>query len=100
MERALERQGETRPIYEILRSLAKSLRLEDFFPWGSVEEILDAILDHPTTGHATVASLRAAGCGLDSRRMGRAQSPHIWGCGSDRRCPHSVPIFGWPVRLW
>jgi hypothetical protein len=26
-----------------------------------VEELLDAILDHPTTGHVTVASLRAAG---------------------------------------
>src|SRR5262245_46963339 len=61
MERALEREGETRPIYEILRSLASSLGLADFFPWGSVEEVLDAILDHPTTGHATVASLRAAG---------------------------------------
>jgi len=61
MERALEREGETRPIYEILRSLAKSLGLADFFPWGSVEELLDAILDHPTTGHATGASLRAAG---------------------------------------
>src|SRR5262249_37869026 len=61
MERALEREGETRPIYEILRSLASSLDLADFFPWGSVEEVLDAILDHRTTGHATVASLRAAG---------------------------------------
>src|SRR5262245_24875556 len=61
MERALEREGETRPIYEILRSLAKSLGLADFFPWGSVEELLDSIMDHPTTGHATVASLRAAG---------------------------------------
>jgi anaerobic selenocysteine-containing dehydrogenase len=61
MERALEREGETRPIYEILRSLATSLELADFFPWGSVEELLDAILDHPTTGHVTVASLRAAG---------------------------------------
>src|SRR5262249_14364389 len=38
MERALEKEGETRPIYEILRSLAKSLGLPDFFPWGSVEE--------------------------------------------------------------
>jgi anaerobic selenocysteine-containing dehydrogenase len=55
------RAGETRPIYEILRSLAASLGLADFFPWGSVEEVLDSILDHPTTGHATVASLRAAG---------------------------------------
>jgi anaerobic selenocysteine-containing dehydrogenase len=61
MERALEREGETRPIYEIFRSLATSLELADFFPWSSVEEVLDAILDHPTTGHATVASLRAAG---------------------------------------
>jgi anaerobic selenocysteine-containing dehydrogenase len=61
MERALEREGETRPIYEVLRSLANSLGLADFFPWGSVEEVLDRILDHPTTGHATVASLRAAG---------------------------------------
>src|SRR5262245_37042907 len=61
MERALEREGETRPIYEILGSLAKSLRLADFFTWRSVEEVLDAILDHPTTRHATVASLGAAG---------------------------------------
>jgi anaerobic selenocysteine-containing dehydrogenase len=60
MERALEREGETRPIYEILRSLASSLGLADFFPWASMEEVLDAILDHPTTGDATVASLRAA----------------------------------------
>jgi anaerobic selenocysteine-containing dehydrogenase len=61
MERAVEREGETRAIHEILRSLANSLGLANFFPWGSVEEVLDAILDHPTTGHATLASLRAAG---------------------------------------
>ena len=61
MERVLEREGETRPIHEILRALANSLGLADFFPWASIEGVLDAILDHPTTGHATVASLRAAG---------------------------------------
>jgi hypothetical protein len=61
MERALEREGETRPIFEILRSLARSLGLADFFPWGSVEEVLDGILDHPTTSNASVATLRAAG---------------------------------------
>jgi anaerobic selenocysteine-containing dehydrogenase len=61
MERALEREGETRPIYEILRSLANSLGVADFFPWASMEEVLDIILNDPTTGHATVASLRAAG---------------------------------------
>jgi anaerobic selenocysteine-containing dehydrogenase len=61
MEPALEREGETRPIHEILGSLANSLGFADFFPWASMEEVLDLILDHPTTGHATVASLRAAG---------------------------------------
>jgi predicted molibdopterin-dependent oxidoreductase YjgC len=44
MERALEREGETRPIYEILRSLANSLGLADFFPWAaSTEEVLDTL---------------------------------------------------------
>src|SRR5262245_41535792 len=61
MEPALERAGETRPIQEILTSLANYLGLADFFPWASMDEVLDLILDHPTTGHATVASLRAAG---------------------------------------
>ena len=61
MERALEREGETRPIYEILTALANSLGLAGYSRWGSVEEIIDALLDHPTTGQATVAGLRAAG---------------------------------------
>ncbi|MBR0773643.1 molybdopterin-dependent oxidoreductase [Bradyrhizobium diazoefficiens] len=61
MERAVEREGETRPIHEILAGLAKSLGLSDFFPWASMEEVVDLILDDATTGHATVASLRAAG---------------------------------------
>jgi anaerobic selenocysteine-containing dehydrogenase len=61
MERALEREGETRPVHEILRSLADSLGIADFFPWASTEDVIDLILDHSTTGHATVAALRAAG---------------------------------------
>ena len=61
MERAIEREGEARPIHEILTSLANSLGVADFFPWASTEEMLDEILDIPATGHATVASLRAAG---------------------------------------
>jgi len=61
MERAIEREGEARPIHEILTSLATSLGVADFFPWASTEEMLDEILDIPATGHATVASLRAAG---------------------------------------
>jgi anaerobic selenocysteine-containing dehydrogenase len=33
----------------------------DFYPWPSQEAMLDAILDHPATGHATIAALRASG---------------------------------------
>ena len=61
MEQAIEREGEARPIHEILTSLANTLRLADFFPWGSSEKMLDEILNIPATGRATVASLRAAG---------------------------------------
>lgn len=61
MDKALEPAGETRPLYEVLKSLAARLGLEDFYPWASQEEVLDAVLDHSATGHATVASMRANG---------------------------------------
>jgi hypothetical protein len=32
--------------------------------------------------------------------MGRAQSPHIWRCGSQRRHPHAISFFGGSVGLW
>jgi len=58
-ERVLEPAGEARPIQNVLKGLAKRLGLKDFYPWASQEDMLDAVLDHPSTGHATVASLRA-----------------------------------------
>ena len=62
MERALEPAGETRPLAPILKGLAARLGLDQgFFPWTDDEGPLDAILDHPSTGHATVAALRAEG---------------------------------------
>jgi anaerobic selenocysteine-containing dehydrogenase len=94
MERALEREGETRPIYEILNSLASSLGLTDFFPWGSVEEALDGILDHPTTGHATVASLRAAGGFVPlspARSSSTPRKPRDWGWHRSR-CTRSTRL--------
>jgi anaerobic selenocysteine-containing dehydrogenase len=106
MERALEREGETRPIYEILRSLATSLELADFFPWGSMEEVLDGILDHPTTGHATVATSLAASCLSEcppspmriensSRRPARSSSTRPrrkdWDCHPSR-CTRSTSV--------
>ena len=61
MPKVLEAAGETRPIGWVLNELARRLEIADFYPWENDEGPLDAILDHPATGHATVAKLRAEG---------------------------------------
>jgi anaerobic selenocysteine-containing dehydrogenase len=61
MDKILEPAGEARPTQEVLKGLAARLGIADFYPWASQEELLDAVLDHPATGHATVAALRAEG---------------------------------------
>ncbi len=59
MPKVLEPPGEARSNTWILKALAQRLGLADFFPWESDEGPIDAILDHPSTGQATVAALRA-----------------------------------------
>jgi anaerobic selenocysteine-containing dehydrogenase len=61
MPKILQPAGEARSIVWVLRELARRLGLADFFPWSSESGALDAILDHPATGHATVAALSAEG---------------------------------------
>jgi anaerobic selenocysteine-containing dehydrogenase len=61
MEQALEPPGETRSLTEVLRALADRLGVEGFFPWKTEEEMIDAILAHPSTGYTTVPDLRAEG---------------------------------------
>jgi anaerobic selenocysteine-containing dehydrogenase len=62
MPPVLEPPGETRPAAWIMRELARRLGFgAEFYPWTTDEGPLDAILDHPATGHATVAALRAEG---------------------------------------
>lgn len=61
MERALPPAGETRSLFEVLDALATRLGLAEFNPWASEEAMIDAVLDHPCTGRATVAALRAEG---------------------------------------
>jgi anaerobic selenocysteine-containing dehydrogenase len=61
MERALEPAGDARSLYRVLSELAQQLGLPDFHPWADEEGMINAVLDHPCTGHATVASLRQAG---------------------------------------
>src|SRR2546428_6627957 len=61
MPKALEPEGEARPAAWVLRELARRLDVRDLFPWQDDTGPLDAILDHPATGHATVADLSAEG---------------------------------------
>ena len=61
MEQALEPAGEARSANRVLRELAERLGLHGFHPWANDEELIDAVLDHPCTGHATVSSLRQQG---------------------------------------
>jgi anaerobic selenocysteine-containing dehydrogenase len=68
MERALEPPGETRPLGWVLAALAQRLGLHDYYPWQSEADVIDAILHHPATGHATVASLRDQG-GIGALRI-------------------------------
>lgn len=71
MEPALPPAGETRPATWVMRELAARLELNGFFPWENDEALLDAILNHPATSHATVASLREQG------GMGELQISHV-----------------------
>jgi anaerobic selenocysteine-containing dehydrogenase len=77
MEQALDPPGEARALTPILKGLAKRLGLpRDFYPWASDDGPLDAILDHASTGHATVAALRAEG-GMRPLRISHVGHPDL-----------------------
>ena len=58
---ALPAAGEARPLYRLFQELAARLGVTDVYPWADQESAINAVLDHPATGHATVAGMRAAG---------------------------------------
>jgi anaerobic selenocysteine-containing dehydrogenase len=58
MDKILEPAGETRSMTAIVRALAERLEVEDFYPWEEEYGHIDAVLDHPSTNHATIKSLR------------------------------------------
>ncbi len=76
MEPALPAPGEARTLTWLLRALAARLGVADFHPWADEAGPIDAILDHPATGHATVASLRAAG-GIGPLRVSPVGHPDL-----------------------
>jgi anaerobic selenocysteine-containing dehydrogenase len=75
MEQALAPAGETRSMSQVLRDLAQCLGLHGFFPWASQEGLINAILDHPCTGRATVATLRERG-GMMPLQISPVAYPH------------------------
>jgi anaerobic selenocysteine-containing dehydrogenase len=76
MPRILDAPGEARPVAWVLRELARRLGVADFFPWPTESGALDAILDHPATGHATVAALEAEG-GMRALRVSHVAHPDL-----------------------
>ena len=74
MPKVLEAPGEARPVVWVLRELAQRLGVTDFFPWADESGPIDAILDHPATGHATVAALAAEG-GMRALRISHVGHP-------------------------
>jgi len=76
MEQALVQPGETRSLYALIKELAERLGLDGFHPWASEEAMLDAILDDPCTGHATVAALRAEG-GIRALNVSHIANPTL-----------------------
>jgi anaerobic selenocysteine-containing dehydrogenase len=79
MPKVLDAPGEARPGAWVLRELARRLGLDEFFPWEAESGPLDAILDHPATGHASTAALAAEG-GIRALRVSHVAHP-------DRRFP-------------
>jgi anaerobic selenocysteine-containing dehydrogenase len=76
MPKALDPPGEARPVVWVLRELARRLDVADYFPWDSESGPLDAILDHPATGHATAAALAAEG-GMRALRISHVAHPDL-----------------------
>jgi anaerobic selenocysteine-containing dehydrogenase len=76
MPKVLDPPGKARPVVWVLRELARRLDMADYFPWESESGPLDAILDHPATGHATAAALAAEG-GMRALRISHVAHPDL-----------------------
>ncbi len=76
MEPALAPAGEVKTVNQVMQGIAERLNLDGFFPWDSDEAVVDAVLDHPCTGHATVASLRSRG-GIGALNISHVANPNL-----------------------
>ena len=58
MDRILDPVGEARSLTKLTIDLAARLNIDDFYPWSSETGHIDAVINTPASGHATVAALR------------------------------------------
>jgi anaerobic selenocysteine-containing dehydrogenase len=63
-DQALTAAGEARPLFVLYQGLAERLGVHDVYPWANQEAAIDAVLNHPSTGHGTVAQMRVNGGSL------------------------------------
>ena len=76
MPKILDPAGEARPLTRVLRDLAARLGMAEFFPWETDVGPIDAILDHPATGYATLGALRAEG-GIRALNISHVAHPDL-----------------------
>ncbi len=58
---ALPPTADARPLYRVIPELASLTGVADVYPWASHEDAIDAVINTPSTNHATVAKMRANG---------------------------------------
>ena len=61
MDHFLPAPGDTHSLSGLLQDLSRRLGVADFFPWDSDEGMINSVINHPSTHHATIADLRADG---------------------------------------
>lgn len=71
MDRILPPAGQSRSMTEVIKQLATRLDVTGFYPWEHDTGHIDAVLDHPSTGGASVQSLR------DSDGIGTLSISHV-----------------------
>lgn len=58
---ALPPTGEARPLYRVIPEIAERVGIADVYPWNSHEDAINAVINNPSMGNATVAKMRANG---------------------------------------
>ncbi len=58
---ALSPAGEARPLYRVIPEIAGQVGVADVYPWDNHEEAINAVINNPSMGNATVAKMRENG---------------------------------------